>query len=127
MNGLVSHFSNGKASITELIARGITDFSIFNPYIHYYSMEQPSGTVVPYPVGTGQSDTHKPVAIGYGFGVPSTGEHQYSLYPTGDGGTYLRSDRETWDVETSGYAVPAQPNWPPEGGEHSGTGSGVAK
>ena len=117
MNGLVSHFSN----------RGITDFSIFNPYIHYYSVEQPSGTVVPYPVGTGQPDTHKPIAIGYGFGIQSKGEHQYSLYPTGDGGTYLRSDRETWDVETSGYAVPAQPNWPPEGGEHSGTGSGVAK
>ena len=126
MDGLVSDFSNGALSIADLIARGITDFSIFNPYIHYYSMQQPSGTVVPYPAGIGQQASQGAVEISYGFGVPSTGQHQHSVYPTGDGGTYLRSAREAWNVETSGYSAPVQPNWPPAGAEHSGTGSGVA-
>jgi hypothetical protein len=121
----VSDFSNGVFSLSDLIARGITDFAIFNPYIHYYSVQQPTGVVVPYPAGSGQPDTQRPVEIGYSFGVPSTGQHQYSLYPTGDGGTYLRSGREIWNVGASGHAAPVQPNWPPEGAEHSGTGSGV--
>ncbi len=124
MNGLVSHFSNGNASITELIARGITNFSIFNPYIHYYSVEQPTGTVVPYPAGTPSSGVvKKPVYIDYGFGIGSSG--YYPQYPTGEGGTYLRTSRESWNVETGGYGPPVQPTWPPPSGEHSGTGSGL--
>ena len=121
MVDLESDFSNSLASITDLIARGITDFSIFNPYIHYYSVAQPTGTVVPYPVvSTGTQD---PIEIGYNFGVPSTGA--YSTYPKGKGGTYLRSSRESWNVETSGHGPPVQPNWPPASDPHSGTGSGV--
>ena len=122
MVDLESDFSNSLASITDLIARGITDFSIFNPYIHYYSVAQPIGTVVPYPV-TAATSTQDPVEIGYNFGVTSTGV--YSEYPKGKGGTYLRSSRESWNVETSGYGPPVQPNWPPASDPHSGTGSGV--
>ena len=122
MVDLESDFSNSLASITDLIARGITDFSIFNPYIHYYSVAQPTGTVVPYPVVS--TSTQDPVEIGYNFGVLSTGT--YSAYPKGTDGTYLRSSRESWNVETSGHGPPVQPSWPPASDPHSGTGSGVA-
>jgi hypothetical protein len=125
MGGLVSDFSNSVASVAQLINRGITDFSIFNPYIHYYSMEQPTGIAVPYPPTGPVSPTGvpRPVEIEYGFGVRSTGEYQ--SYPKGVGGTYLRSSREPWNVATSGYDPPIQPSWPPAGSPNSGTGSGV--
>ena len=39
--GLVSQFSNGYASLLN----GITDFTIFNPYIHYYGIPAPGTSV----------------------------------------------------------------------------------
>ena len=125
MVGLLSDFSDGLASIAQLINRGITDFSVFNPYIHYYSTESPTGIVIPYPPTgpIGSTGVPRPVEIEYGFGVRSTGEYQ--SYPKGAGGTFIRSSREAWNVETSGYGPPVQPSWPPPSGAHSGTGSGV--
>jgi hypothetical protein len=122
MGGLVSDFSNGPASVATLINRGITDFSIFNPYIHYYSVAQSPGATVPYPAGSA-SATQVPFKIEYGSGVLSSGGYQ--SYPKGDSGTYLRSSREPWNVATSGYDPPIQPSWPPAGNPNSGTGSGV--
>ena len=122
MVDLESDFSNSLASITDLIARGITDFSIFNPYIHYYSVEKPIGSVVPYPVVS--AGTQDPIEIEYNFGVLSTST--YSIYSKGKDGTYLRSSRESWNVETSGHGPPVQPNWPPASDPHSGTGNSDA-
>ena len=124
MGGLVSDFSNSVASVAQLINRGITDFSIFNPYVHYYSVAQSPGAVVPYPPPPGGTIvTPSPFEIEYGSGVLSSGGYQ--SYPKGDSGTYLRSSREPWNVATSGYDPPIQPSWPPAGNPNSGTGSGV--
>ena len=112
--GLVSDFSNGPASLAEVINRGIYDFTIFNPYIHYYNIEAPVSAVVPYGSNSTSNSTNsagvitQAVTRSMNFGTLSTGV--YNHY----------ADREPWNVATSGYDPVENPDWPKQ---PSGDGS----
>ena len=115
--GLVSDFSNGPDSLETVINRGIHDFTIFNPYIHYYSVEASAGTVVPYGSNNSVNTTNSMGVITQAFTRPMN----FGTLSTGVYDPY--ADREPWNVATSGYDPVANPDWPKQpSGDGSETG-----